>query len=87
MTITRVVRLAANMSHLPGLPSSSSSGGPGIGASEAFVVLVVDTVSHSSQLLNAILSSILFGASCSGLCLSCRESSANAVVYSGRSRN
>ncbi|RDX42096.1 hypothetical protein OH76DRAFT_1475496 [Lentinus brumalis] len=49
------------MSLLPGLPSPSSSGGAGIGASEAFVVLVVDTVSHSSQLLNAILSSILFG--------------------------
>ncbi len=87
MTIARVVRRAASMSLLPGLPSPSSSVEPGIGASEAFVVLVVDTVSHSSQLLNAILSSILFGASCSELRLSCRESGANAAVCSCRSRN
>ncbi|RPD52930.1 hypothetical protein L226DRAFT_617669 [Lentinus tigrinus ALCF2SS1-7] len=49
------------MSLLPGLPSSSSSGGAGLGGTEAFYVLVVDTVSQAPQLLNVVLSSILFG--------------------------
>ncbi|KAI0711774.1 hypothetical protein C8T65DRAFT_181872 [Cerioporus squamosus] len=49
------------MSLIPGSPSPPSSGVAGLSASEAFVVLVVDTVSHATQLLNVVLSSILFG--------------------------
>ncbi|TFK87855.1 hypothetical protein K466DRAFT_652957 [Polyporus arcularius HHB13444] len=47
------------MSLLPGSPSTSSPGG--FSGSEGFWVLVVDTVSQTPQLLNTILSSILFG--------------------------
>ncbi|KAI0717815.1 hypothetical protein C8T65DRAFT_694020 [Cerioporus squamosus] len=48
------------MSLLPGSPGLPSSSG-GFAGSEAFWVLVLDTVTQAPQLLNTVLSSILFG--------------------------
>ena len=51
------------MSLLSSFPSTTFSEEPGLGGTEAFYVLVVDTVSQAPQLVNVLLSSILFGAS------------------------
>ncbi|RPD52785.1 hypothetical protein L226DRAFT_615541 [Lentinus tigrinus ALCF2SS1-7] len=51
---------SAAMSLLPGFPSPSSASA-GLGGTEAFYVLVVDTMSQAPQLLNVLLSSIFFG--------------------------